>query len=129
MASLSSLQAFFSLLLVVSLSHAQTSQTEVIISKLESQSSFDSHVITLQCSVDSSVQGNRSFFREINNMTQRVVVGDNENSIRVTFVLTPEREGYYFCQAGNITSNRLLVVCKSTVQYSMFLQNVPTTVL
>ena len=115
MASLSSLQAFFFLLLVVSLSHAQTSQNDVILSKLESQSSLNSHSITLQCSVDSSVAGNRSFFREIDNMGQRVVVGGVENSIRVTFELTPDVEGYYFCQVGNITSNRLLVVGKSTV--------------
>ena len=117
MASLSSLQAFFFLLLVVSLSHAQTSQTQVIISRLESQSSLSSHTLTLQCSVDGSVAGNRSFFREIDNTTERLVVGGVENSIRSTFDLTPELEGYYFCQVGNITSNRLLVVCKSTIQY------------
>lgn len=114
MASQSLLQALSLLLVVVALSHAQTtSQNQVTISKLESQSSLSSYVITLQCSIDNAVQGNRSFYRKVDNMTQRVVVGGVENSVRVTFELTPDVEGYYYCQAGNVSSNRLLVVCKS----------------
>ena len=97
--------------LLLLLAHAQSG---IILSKLESQSSINGLTVTLQCFAGSGVLGNRTFFRELNNEVERVTDG-SENSILLTFELTPRLEGNYFCQVGNITSNRLELVCKSGI--------------
>ena len=79
---------------------------------MESASTLNGHKISLQCSFGSGASGDRILYREINNMTESIT-NNTENAQRITFVLEPRLEGYYFCQAGNVTSKKLLVLGKS----------------
>ena len=103
-----------SLLLSLQLTHAN--EPSVTLFKLESQSSIDGLKVTIQCITSGSISGNRTFFRarELNSSDVERVrsLEGSGNEILLTFELTPMLEGYYFCQVGNLTSNKLPLVGK-----------------
>ena len=85
--------------------------SDVSLIKLESQSSINGLTVSLQCLVRFGVLGNRSYFRELNGQVEKVIPEDgSESTPLLTFVLTPNLEGVYFCRVGNTTSNRLELV-------------------
>ena len=97
--------------LLLPLTHAQGSVT---LFKLESQSSINGLRVTIQCTASGAITGNRTFFRarDLNSSDVEVVRSSqgSGNDILLTFELTPKLEGYYFCQVGNLTSNKLPLV-------------------
>lgn len=114
MASQRLFQATLSLSILLLLSDAQTDQGLVTLYKLESLSSLNVPTVQLQCSTASSVTGNKTFFREVNGVTE-MVTGRTENTPVITFELRPNAEGYYYCQAGEVSSNRLLILGECTL--------------
>lgn len=120
MAHQSFLFLFTSLLLLLPLTHA-ANEPSVTLFKLESQSSINGLKVTIQCITSGSISGNRTFFRarELNSSDVERVrsLEGSGNEILLTFELTPMLEGYYFCQVGNLTSNKLPLVGKSGPYY------------
>lgn len=100
------------LALLLSLAPPTEANSEVYIYKIESGSSLNGHKITLQCSFGSGTSGDRVFYRQVGD-TIESITNSTENAQRITFELEPRLDGYYFCQAGNVTSNKLLVLGKS----------------
>jgi hypothetical protein len=103
-----------SLLLLLPLTHA--TEGSVNLFKLESQSSIDGLKVTIQCTTSGAITGNRTFFRsrDLDSTDVEVVRSSRGtgNDLLLTFKLTPKLEGYYFCQVGNLTSNKLPLVGK-----------------
>lgn len=114
-------QSFFPVLLLSSLLlllPPLTSATEgsVTLFKLESQSSISGLKVTIQCTTSGAITGNRTFFRarDLDGTDAEIVRAfqGSGNELLLTFELTPKLEGYYFCQVGNLTSNKLPLVGK-----------------
>ena len=109
-------QSFLFLLtsLLLSLPLTLANEPSVTLFKLESQSSINGLKVTIQCITSGSISGNRTFFRarELNSSDVERVrsLEGSGNEILLTFELTPMLEGYYFCQVGNLTSNKLPLV-------------------
>ena len=98
--------------LLLSLTPPSEANAEVYIYKIESASTLNGYKITLQCSFGSGSSGERVIYRQINNVNESIT-NSTENAQRITFTMEPRLEGYYFCQAGNVTSNKLKVLGKS----------------
>ena len=98
--------------LLLSLAPPSEANSEVLIYKIESASTLNGYKISLQCSFGSGTSGERGIYREISGVKESLT-NSSENAQRITFELEPRLEGYYFCRAGNVTSNRLLVLGKS----------------
>ena len=94
--------------LLLSLTPPSEADSRVYIYKIESTSTLNGYKVRLQCSFGPGTSGERAIYRIINNTRESIT-----NSTRITFELEPRLEGYYYCQAGNVTSNMLLVLGKS----------------
>lgn len=113
------LSYFISLLLL--LPSARATEPSVTLFKLESQSSINGLKVTIQCTTSGPISGNRTFFRarDLDSSDVEIVRSSrgSGNDILLTFELTPKLEGYYFCQVGNLTSNKLPLVGECAAYY------------
>lgn len=117
------------LLLLPFFTHAQSS---VYLYKQESQSPNYGLIVTLRCTITNagSVSGNKTFYREINGNTDMVRPTDgSENSLLLTFELMPSLEGFYYCQVGNITSNKLQLVAYPVLNTNISMTDLPAVPL
>lgn len=102
------------LLLLLLLPFTTCNESSVNLFKQESLSPTSGLIVTLQCTLTGSILGNKTFFREINGNVDMIRSTDgSENVLLLTFELTPSLEGFYYCQVGNVTSNKLQLVGKS----------------
>ena len=109
------------LLLLLLLPLTARAESSVSLFKLESQSPIHGLRVTIQCAITGTVQGNITFLREINGHTDMVRPTDgSENNRLLTFELTPRHEGFYYCQVGNVTSNRLQLAGKFNVELLVY---------